>query len=137
MAFKSVEQCLLNIFKDIELRNIVDFASKISVRRYNAAGDRIRSNFQYIDQNFPQHIDAIIKLLDHPNPKVVAYCAVAMQDLLHCPIADKRKGIEKVKQFIADETIDIPDKVWLSLIWIKRAERNLELSGSGDGSPIV
>ena len=137
MANKSVEECLLNIFEDIELRNHVDFASKLSVKRYNAAGDRIRSNFQYIDQNFPQHIDAIIKLLDHPNPKVVAYCAVAMQDLLHCSIADKRKGIAKVKQFIADDSINIPDKVWLSLIWINQAERNLERIGLGDDSPIV
>lgn len=126
MGNKSVEQCLMDIFKDIEIRNHVDFSSKTSVRRYNVASDRIRKNFQYIDQNFPQNIDAIIKLLDHPNPIVVVYCAVAMQELLHCSISDKRKGIEKVKQLVADESISIPDKLFLSFIWIKQAEENLD-----------
>jgi hypothetical protein len=125
MGSKSFEQCLVDIFKDIEIQKHVDYESKASVRRYNAAGDRIRSNFQYIDQKFPHSIDTVIKLLDHSDPDVVVCCAIAMQEILHCSISDKRKAIEKVKQLLTDKGLNTANDIWLSLIWIKQAEKKL------------
>lgn len=136
MGNKSVEKCLSEVFRDIEFRKQVDFGNKASVRKYNAANDRIRRNIQYIDKNYPEQIGVVVKLLEHSDPRVVTHCAVIMQELEHCTIPQKRKAISTMKKLLAQET-DLPDRIWLSMFWIDMAEEKLkkqeENRNTGDG----
>ena len=49
----TAEECIHRILVEIEKRKSVDYADKRSVRRYNAAYDRIYANAKYINDNYP------------------------------------------------------------------------------------
>ena len=56
MVEKTAEECIRRILVDIEKRKNVDYADKLSVRRYNAAYDRIYANAKYINDNYPAQL---------------------------------------------------------------------------------
>lgn len=107
---KTVDLCIAHILRDIDKRREVDLADKNSVRRYNAAMDRIVRNMEYIDAYFPNHFCKLSDLLDHPDQKVVDNCMGIMFRLNNCPIETKRKIVGIAKQRLNDPSIHRSDK---------------------------
>lgn len=125
MGRKSVEKCLEEIFADIELKKHVDYGSNASVRQCNRANDRIRLNLLYIDEHYPERIDVIHALLEHPDPRVVTHCAVAMQDMHCCTVMQKKQAIDAVRKLSDDGKLNTPEGLFLQFFWIKTAEQKL------------
>jgi hypothetical protein len=107
---KTVDSCIAHILRDIDKRREVDLANKNSVRRFNAAMDRIVKNMEYIDAHFSDQFCKLTDLLDHPDQKVVDNCMGIMFRLNNCPVEIKRKIIEIAKQRLNDSSIHGSDK---------------------------
>lgn len=91
---KTIEKCIQEILKNIETRKTVDYGDKASVRRYNAAYDRILRNVMYIEKNYPEHQNLFMEMLSHQDAHV-AYCFA-------CLILNRFSyGIEQRKQALS------------------------------------
>ena len=100
MARKSVNRCIDIALACIEERKIVDYASSLSVRRYNAAYVRCANNLLYIDQHYPNEIDTVMKLLDHSDYEVVLHCAPIILRFNNCSLSNKWKAIDRIKEVL-------------------------------------
>lgn len=71
---KTGDDYINRILKDIDRRRAVDYGDKNSVRRYNAAMERIIRNAKYIDAHFPEELEKFVELCDHPDVFIVDHC---------------------------------------------------------------
>lgn len=74
-GMKTYDQYVQHILKDIELRKSVDYGDKNSVRRYNAAADRIQRDVDTIEQLFPEKIDDFFQMIYHPDVHIATTIA--------------------------------------------------------------
>lgn len=72
MEVKGAQVYIDRILNDIEKRRYVDFTDRNSIRRYNAAMDRIIKNANYFCEHFPDQMDMYLKLVDHPDYQISA-----------------------------------------------------------------
>ena len=78
----SAEDCITQILKDIDKRKTVNYADKNSVRRYNAAMDRIIVKANYLCDNYPDKMNLFISLLDHPDYDICSTCTAVYTDYI-------------------------------------------------------
>jgi hypothetical protein len=83
MANKTADQCIEYILKNIDKRKDVDYGSRLSVRRFNAAYDRILENARYIDRHYPNALGSLMELIYHQDIFVVEHCAPIILALDH------------------------------------------------------
>lgn len=113
MAIKNFEKCVGDILKDIELRKNVDYGDRASVRRYNAAMNRIVKNAKWIDQNCPERFDELTKLLIHPDVTVVRHMAPIIFGLSGSTISHKRMVIQVSYHLLNNPYIDPASKMMI------------------------
>lgn len=115
MTEKTAEECIRRILVDIEKRKNVDYADKLSVRRYNAAYDRIYANAKYINDNYPAQLSMLIELFFHPDFSVVMCCAPLVLKLDKATKEQKLLAIETIKKGIEDPRMDSVSKLGFSI----------------------
>ena len=125
MSKKSMDRCLEEVFKDMEIRKKIDYGNMCSVRQCNRASDRIRKNFLYIDRHYPDKIHVIEQMLFHPDPEVASDVAVVMQDFVNATVEQKWKAIDVVKELLRNESLHWTSAVFLSRVWLRKAEAKL------------
>ncbi len=102
----TAEECIHRILVEIEKRKSVDYADKRSVRRYNAAYDRIYANAKYINDNYPSQLTLLVELFLHPDLAVVTVCAPLVFRLDHATKEQKLLAIDTIKKAILDPRMD-------------------------------
>ncbi len=115
MVEKTAEECIRRILVDIEKRKNVDYADKLSVRRYNAAYDRIYANAKHINDNYPAQLSLLIELFFHPDFSVVTCCAPLIFRLTNATKEQKLLAIETIKMAIKDPRMDSISKLGFSM----------------------
>jgi hypothetical protein len=103
---KTPEKCIANILKDAEKRKTVDYGDRNSVRRFNAAMDRIHANLNYIDENFPDQIGLVVELLDSPESGVSLVCAIKLLDFRSATPEHKQKALQTIRRIMDDPSTD-------------------------------
>ena len=116
MNKKSLIKCLEQIVADIELRKTVNYGDRSSVRRYNAAYDRIEKNVKYIENNYPDQLHVFTDLLFCPNQSVSYTCACMILNVLKCSSKMKRTALDEVKRQLAAGQLDALTEVYLPYI---------------------
>ncbi len=106
MVEKTAEECIRRILGDIEKRKIVDYADKLSVRRYNAAYDRMYANAKYINDNYPSQLTLLVELFSHLDFTVVTACAPLVLRLDRATKEQKLLAIDTIKKAIQDPRMD-------------------------------
>lgn len=110
MGNKSIEQCLDEIIKCIGQRKSVDYGNKASVRRFNAAYDRIIKYARYIDVHYPNQIEVLMKLLYHDDLDIVVHCAPIVLTLSNSTIIQKWEAIDVIRGFLSDDRLPKSDR---------------------------
>ena len=100
MDNKSLNDCIASILIDIEKRKTVDYTDKKSIRRYNAAMDRIVSNIKYIENNCPSCIESIIDFLNNPDQAVSGTFASLIFNMKNATLEHKMKCLSTAKSII-------------------------------------
>ena len=129
MTGKTADQCIEYILKNIEKRKEVDYGSRLSVRRFNAAYDRIFENAQYIDIHYPDAIGSLMKLIYHQDILVVAHCAPIILALDHSTLAQKWEAIEVVRALTVDDRLSSGDRMGFSMsleTWEAKLQKQAE-----------
>lgn len=124
MKAKSAQDCIHRILTDIEKRRTVNYADRNSVRRYNAAMDRIKDNAQILWDNYPDQRDMLINLIYSTDYYIASHCAHIVYGMKDSTREQKKLVLARVK-----ELIHHPDAPELSkygmLINIERWEAEL------------
>ena len=115
MAEKTAEACIRRILVDIEKRKTVDYADQSSVRRYNAAYDRIYANAKYINDHYPAQLSLLAELFNHPDLSVVTHCAPLVFRLDNATREQKLFAINAIKNAIQDPRMDSTSKLGFSI----------------------
>ena len=131
---KSVEACIEGFLEQIEKRKSVDYADKVSVRGFNAAYDKCFQFAKYIDDHYPEQIDLLMDLLEHPDIDVPIHCAPMLLRLNNTTIEQKQKALETCKSFLHHPLIDDVTKLGFS-ISIAQWEEELRIKESAKPSP--
>ena len=111
----SVDECINGIFSEIENRREVDYASRSSVRRYNAAYDRMLGYVMYIDRHYPEQIPLLLDLLNHPNISVVQACAPMILGMSNSTKAQKELALDAIRKIAVSPDIDEVDRLGFSM----------------------
>lgn len=130
----SAEECLMRILRDIEKRKTVDYIDKNSVRRYNAAYDRIIENANYLCDNYPEKMELFVALLDHPDYAVAGTCTSVLFGLRNATREHKIIAIASARRLLLRSDLDWHGKI----IWpvnIERWEANVYRTGDGLHEP--
>ena len=98
MCDVTFERCLKNIFTDIEKRRSVDYADRNSVRRYNAASDRIYKNFAYIDEHFPDRIESLMEYVDADNLERIWFFVFGITKMKNSSKEQKVRCVEELRK---------------------------------------
>lgn len=117
----SAEECITHILKDIDKRRTVDYADKNSVRRYNAAMDRITETANYLCDNHPDKMGLFIELLDHPDYQIAATFTSILFGLHNATEEHKLAAVNSAKQLLLRPNLDAVRKhVWTTNIerWV-------------------
>lgn len=107
---KSVEACIEGYLEQVEKRKNVDYADKASVRKFNAAYDKCFKYAKYIDEHYPEQLDLLVALLEHPDTDVVRHCAPMLFRLNNTTKEHKQKAIEASKKLIQHPQVDDVNK---------------------------
>ena len=118
-------ECIRLILQDIEKRREVDYGDKNSVRRYNAAMDRLMKNVEYFYNNYPDQMDMFFQYLDHPEYDIAATFTSALHHLHGATRTQKQIAIQSAKRLINHPCADdIARFAWS--VNIQRWEEELE-----------
>ena len=98
MAEKTAEECIRRILVDIDKRKTVDYGDRLSVRRFNAAYNRISANAKYINDHYPGQLSLLTELFFHPDLDVVTCCASLVFQLNHATKEQKLLAIDVLKK---------------------------------------
>ena len=113
----SAEACIEYILRDIDKRRTVHYADKNSVRRYNAAMDRIVSRANFICENYPDKMELLVTLLDHPDYQIAATCTSV---LFRLHSATKEHNLAAIKSarrlLLRPELSDMEKFIWTTNI---------------------
>ena len=120
----SAEECLARILKDIEKRKTVDYADKNSVRRYNAAMDRIIERANYFYDNYPEKMNMFTELLDHPDFDIAETFTAVIYGLRNATKSHKLIALDSARQLLSREMNALNRYIW-SLV-IKQWEAQLQ-----------
>ena len=113
----SAEACIEYILRDIDKRRTVDYADKNSVRRYNAAMDRIVSRANFICENYPDKMELLVTLLDHPDYQIAATCTSVLFGLRSATKEHKLAAIKAARRFLLrPELSDMEIFIWTTNI---------------------
>lgn len=107
---RSLEYCLNGFFREVEKRRYVNTADRNAVRRYNAAYDRAIKHVRYIDEHYPESINVLIELLDHPDIQVVQHIAPMLLTLNNTTMEHKEMALQAIKRIIAAPETDPLDR---------------------------
>ena len=80
-SYENLFKCFLT---DVEKRKNIDYCDKNSIRRYNAAMDRIIKVSRQISEMYPDHIDEFSSLLNSDDIKLQLTCACMMVQFMNC-----------------------------------------------------
>lgn len=113
----SAEACIEYILRDIDKRRTVDYADKNSVRRYNAAMDRIVSRANFICENYPDKMELLVTLLDHPDYQIAATCTSVLFGLRSATKEHKLTAIKAARRLLLrPELSDMEKFIWTTNI---------------------
>ena len=129
---KTPEKCISNILKDTEKRKTVDYGDRASVRRFNAAMDRIHANLDYIDEHFPEQINLVIALLDFPEIEVSLVCAIRLLRFRNATTEQRQKALQTIQRVRDDPDTDNITRFALTIDFPKY-ERQANESKTEDG----
>ena len=96
----SAEACIAHILQDIDKRRTVNYADKNSVRRYNAAMDRIVEKANYICDNYPDKMELLFALMYHPDYQIAATCTSILFRLHNAAKEHKLAAINSARQLL-------------------------------------
>lgn len=116
MAEKTFEKCLQNILTDIKKRAAVNYGDKNSVRRYNAAYERLSSNFVQVDQMYPQRIHELMDYLDHKDFHVSETFALFIVKMQNAKYEQKKAALDTLQQLLSDSHVPNLNRFMLSKI---------------------
>ena len=116
MAEKTFEKCLQNILTDIKKRAAVNYGDKNSVRRYNAAYERLSSNFSQVDQMYPQRIRELMDYLDHEDFHVSKTFALFIVKMQNAKYEQKKAALDTLQQLLSDPHIPNLNRLMLSKV---------------------
>ena len=119
MKLLSAEECILRILKDIDKRKTVNYADKNSVRRYNAAMDRIIERANYLCNNYPEKMDLLTALLSHSDYHIASTCTAVLFGLQNATKEYKLAALASAKRLLTHPDINELD----SFIWTVNIER--------------
>ena len=109
----SAEDCIARILKDIDKRRTVDYADKNSVRRYNAAMDRIIERANYLCDNYPDKMELLIALLDHPDFQISETCTAILFGLHNATKEHKSAALHSARQLLLHPDMDgLREMIW-------------------------
>ena len=109
-TLKTVSDCINGFMVAVENRKNVNYASRASVRKYNLAYDKCYRNLKFINDHYPDQLDVLETLLDHPDPVVVRTCAAIISRLTNCKIDLQIKAIQVYKNLLDDPNTDAADR---------------------------
>lgn len=113
----SAEACIEYILRDIDKRRTVDYADKNSVRRYNAAMDRIVSRANFICEHYPDKMELLVTLLDHPDYQIAATCTSVLFGLRSATKEHKLAAIKAARRLLLrPELSDMEKFIWTTNI---------------------
>ena len=128
----SAEECLARILKDIEKRKTVVYSDKNSVRRFNAAMDRIIERANYFCDNYPEKMEWFTTLLDDPDFEIASAFTGTLFILHNATRDHKLAALASAKRLLQRPEINPLEKLGWT-ITIERWESELQ-GGQGDGS---
>jgi len=102
---KTFEQCIEHILMDIERRKTVDYGDKNSVRRYNAAYDRMAKNVDRIESMCPECREAFFQYIYHDDPAVSETFACFVFYRNSFSIDQKKDAVRRIEQLLLDGAI--------------------------------
>ncbi len=120
----TAEACLARILRDIKKRETVDYWDKNSVRRYNAAMDRIVKNANFFCDNYPDKMELFTAFLEHPDYSIAGTFTSVLHGLHNANAAHKLAALTAAKRLLLRPEIDeLSAYVWK--INIKRWESEM------------
>lgn len=122
----SAEECIARILKDIDKRRMVDYSDKNSVRRYNAAMDRIIERSNYLCDNYPDKMDLFVSLLDHPDYDICSTCTAVLYGLHNATRDQQLTALASAKHLLSHPDINELD-VFILTVNIERWETQLQI----------
>jgi hypothetical protein len=123
-TLKTVSDCINGFMVAVENRKNVNYANRAPVRKYNLAYDKCYRNLKFINDHYPDQLDVLETLLDHPDPVVVRTCAAIISRLTNCKIDLQIKAIQVYKNLLDDPNTDAADR-FAYTIFIADWEENL------------
>ena len=96
----TAEECIARILKDIDKRRTVEYDDKNSVRRYNAAMDRIVERANYLCDNYPDKMGLLTELLSHSDYSIVATCTSVLFGLHSATKEHKLTALNSARQLL-------------------------------------
>ena len=97
---KTFEQYIAHILKDIEKRKTFDYGDRNSVRRYNAAADRIAKDVTAIEEQYPDRINDFFQLIYHPDTEVAHELAWYVYDRKSFSVKQKQEAIRVIQHLL-------------------------------------
>lgn len=119
MKTLSPEKCIMHILQDIEKRRTVDYSDGNSVRRYNAAMDRIIEKANYLCDNYPDRMELFIALLGHSDYQIAGTCTSVLFGLHNATREHKLAALNSAKQLQLRPDLDATR----AFVWSVNAER--------------
>lgn len=114
MKVESAQKYIDRILNDIEKRRSVDYADRNSVRRYNAAMDRIIKNANILCDHFPDQMDLFIELVNHPDYQISATCTSILFGLRSSTKLHKLEALASARRLLVHPDAD---EIARMLIW--------------------
>ena len=132
MVASSFEVYLNRILENIEYRKRVDYGSKISVRKFNAAYKRIISNMSMIELHHPEKKQIFLDMLSHEDSTVAYNIAWLILQRPLFTLDEKQCALNVIKTLYYGKKLEhLIDKAILHLIIPEWDER---LNGTEDPS---
>jgi hypothetical protein len=114
MVSKTYEQCVSSILQDIEKSKNVIYEDRKSVRKYNAAMDRIIEHCLIINELYPGSKDDFFQMIYAEDPAVVRTIASLVINNLDYPNEKKREAIGAIKRLLSTKKVDRLAEITLS-----------------------
>lgn len=113
---KTYEQYVAHILKNIESRKTVDLGDKNSVRRYNAAADRIAKDVTAIEEQYPDKINDFFQLIYHPDSAVAHALAWYVYDRKSFSVKQKQEAIRVIQNLLDSGAIKGVDAIYTDFL---------------------
>jgi len=132
MAVNSFESYMEDILRNIELRKTVDYGSRSSVRKYNAAYDRIIKNVKAIERNYPERRSIFNEMLSHQDAAVVYLFGCLILDRPNFSLEDRVNALDVLKKLCLSNRLDrltITGLGFAIQVWEEKLQKEREETG--------